>query len=36
MILSSFERVVSLMSAEEIEASPMLVTGPIIEPQKTS
>jgi len=36
MILSSFERVVSLMSAEEIEASPILVTGPIIEPQKPS
>ena len=34
MILSSFERVVSLMSAEEIEASPMLLTGPIIDPQK--
>jgi DNA-binding MarR family transcriptional regulator len=34
MILSSFERVVSLMSAEEIEASPMLVTGSIIDPQK--
>lgn len=29
MILSAFERVVSLMSAEEIEASPVLVTGPI-------
>ncbi len=33
MILSAFERVVSLMSAEEIEASPVLLTGPI---QKTS
>ncbi len=32
MILSSFQRVVSLMSAEEIDASPVLVTGPI---QKT-
>lgn len=29
MILSSFERVVNLMAAEEIEASPVLVTGPI-------
>lgn len=27
MILSAFERVVSLMSAEEIDASPVLVTG---------
>jgi DNA-binding MarR family transcriptional regulator len=36
MILSSFERVVSLMSAEEIEASPMLVTGPLIDHQKPS
>ena len=35
MILSSFERVVSLMSAEEIEASPMMVTGPILA-EKTS
>jgi DNA-binding MarR family transcriptional regulator len=35
MILSSFERVVSLMSAEEIEASPMMITGPLIE-EKTS
>ncbi|WDP90388.1 MAG: MarR family transcriptional regulator [Desulfobacter sp.] len=29
MIMSAFERVVSLMAAEEIEASPILVTGPI-------
>ena len=29
MILSAFERVVQMMSAEEIEASPVLVTGPI-------
>ncbi len=29
MILSSFERVVNLMAAEEIDASPVLVTGPI-------
>lgn len=29
MILSAFDRVVNLMSAEEIEASPLLVTGPI-------
>ncbi len=29
MILASFERVVQMMSAEEIEASPVLVTGPI-------
>jgi len=35
MILSSFERVVSLMSAEEIEAYPIMETGPIIE-EKTS
>lgn len=33
MILSSFERVVSLMSAEDIEASPMMVTGPLIDPE---
>ena len=32
MIMSAFERVVSLMAAEEIDASPILVTGPI---QKT-
>ena len=31
MILSSFERVVSLMSAEDIEASPIMATGPIPE-----
>ncbi len=29
MILSSFERIVRMMSAEEIDASPVLVTGPI-------
>ncbi len=29
MILASFERVVSLMSAQEIDASPVLVTGPL-------
>lgn len=29
MILSAFERVVSLMSAEEIDASPVLATGPL-------
>ncbi|HCY85845.1 MAG TPA: MarR family transcriptional regulator [Desulfobacteraceae bacterium] len=29
MILSAFERVVSLMAAEQIDASPVLVTGPI-------
>ncbi|MCG8564321.1 MAG: MarR family transcriptional regulator [Desulfobacterales bacterium] len=29
MILAAFERVVQMMSAEEIEASPVLVTGPI-------
>lgn len=29
MILSAFERVVNLMSAEEIDASPVLLTGPI-------
>jgi DNA-binding MarR family transcriptional regulator len=29
MIMSAFERVVNLMAAEEIEASPILVTGPI-------
>lgn len=29
MILSSFERVVDLMSADEIDASPIMVTGPI-------
>ncbi|MCG8684068.1 MAG: MarR family transcriptional regulator [Desulfobacterales bacterium] len=33
MIMSAFERVVNLMAAEEIEASPILVTGPI---QKTT
>lgn len=31
MILSSFERVVSLMSAEKIDASPIMATGPLIE-----
>ena len=29
MILSAFERVVNLMAADEIDASPVLVTGPI-------
>lgn len=29
MILSAFERVVGLMAAEEIDASPIMVTGPI-------
>ncbi len=29
MILSAFERVVSLMSAEKIDASPIMYTGPI-------
>ena len=29
MILSAFDRVVNLMSADEIDASPLLVTGPI-------
>ena len=29
MILSAFDRVVNLMAAEEIDASPVLVTGPI-------
>jgi len=29
MIMSAFERVVNLMAAEEIDASPILVTGPI-------
>ena len=29
MILSAFDRVVNMMSAEEIDASPVLVTGPI-------
>lgn len=29
MILSAFERVVSLMAAEEIDAYPMLITGPL-------
>lgn len=33
MILSAFERVVSLMAAEEIDASPIMVTGPI-QPQR--
>jgi DNA-binding MarR family transcriptional regulator len=32
MILSSFERVVNLMAAEKIEASPIMVTGPIQAP----
>ncbi|WP_321495550.1 MarR family transcriptional regulator [uncultured Desulfobacter sp.] len=31
MIMSAFERVVSLMAADKIEASPILVTGPIHE-----
>ena len=31
MILSAFERVVSLMSAEKIDAAPILVSGPIDE-----
>lgn len=30
MILSAFERVVELMSADEIDASPIMVTGPIV------
>ncbi|MDD9303017.1 MAG: MarR family transcriptional regulator [Desulfobacter sp.] len=29
MILSAFERVVSLMAAEKLDASPIMVTGPI-------
>ena len=29
MIISAFERVVSLMAADKLEASPILVTGPI-------
>lgn len=33
MILCAFERVVSLMAAEEIDASPIMVTGPI-QPQR--
>ena len=33
MILSAFERVVALMAAEEIDASPIMVTGPI-QPQR--
>jgi len=36
MILSAFERVVDLMSAKEIDASPLLVTGPIQKTDKTS
>ena len=32
MILASFERVVKLMAAEEIDASPLMVTGPIQRP----
>ncbi|MCK5542007.1 MAG: MarR family transcriptional regulator [Desulfobacterales bacterium] len=32
MVLSSFERVVHLMAAEKIEASPIMVTGPIQSP----
>lgn len=32
MILSSFDRVVALMAAEEIDASPIMVTGPITDP----
>ena len=35
MILSAFERVVSLMSAEKIDAAPILVSGPIDE-EKTA
>lgn len=34
MILSAFERVVSLMSAEEIDASPIMFTGPIHPPSQ--
>ena len=34
MILSALERVVHMMSAEEIEASPMLATGPILNAPK--
>lgn len=29
MIMSAFERVVSLMAAQEIDASPILITGPL-------
>lgn len=29
MIMSAFERVVNMMAAEEIDASPILVTGPL-------
>lgn len=32
MIMSAFDRVVSLMAAEKIDASPILVTGPIENP----
>jgi len=35
MILSAFERVVSLMSAEKIDASPIMFTGPIQTPTST-
>lgn len=34
MIMAAFERVVRLMSAQKIDASPMLVTGPIQEKNK--
>lgn len=34
MILSAFERVVNLMSADEIDASPIMLTGPIQTPKK--
>ena len=34
MILSAFERVVSLMSAEKIDASPIMYTGPIHPPSQ--
>lgn len=34
MVLSAFERVVSLMEAEEIDAPPIMATGPIQSPNK--
>lgn len=36
MIMSAFDRVVNLMAAEEIDASPILVTGPIQNPPPAS
>ncbi|MBU0973689.1 MAG: MarR family transcriptional regulator [Proteobacteria bacterium] len=36
MIISAFERVVCLMSAQEIDASPIMVTGPIDEQNNLS